>query len=71
MSDRTNTLAVSRTVPAAVRPDDACVLCGYWACRCNRPAFTGAVPPRPRPAARVYPADASADEMLRRVRAGR
>lgn len=23
------------TVPAPVRAEDACVLCGYWRCRCD------------------------------------
>ncbi|MFJ3635897.1 hypothetical protein [Streptomyces sp. NPDC090112] len=75
MSDRTNILAFPRTspapAPAAARPNDVCPLCEYWACRCNQRAFTNATPPRPRPATVAYPADASADEMLRRVRAGR
>ncbi|WP_371592574.1 hypothetical protein [Streptomyces virginiae] len=75
MSDRTNTLARPLTTPApaaaAVLPNDVCPLCEYWACRCNRPAFTVTAPARPRPAAVAYPADPSADEMLRRIRSGR
>ncbi|GHA83235.1 hypothetical protein [Streptomyces chryseus] len=78
MSDRTNILVFPLTAPApapapapaAARPNDVCPLCEYWACRCNRPSF-GPTPARPRPAAVAYPADPSADEALRRIRASR
>ncbi|MFC9954270.1 hypothetical protein ACFVIN_28160 [Streptomyces prasinus] len=52
-------------MPDRISADDACVLCGYWRCRCPEQGLTAAVL-----TAAPTDSDPDMDEALRRVRQG-
>ncbi|GAA3245015.1 hypothetical protein [Streptomyces lavendulae] len=49
----------------SIAADDACVLCGFWTCKCSSRLDLA------RAVTAVAPTDSDLDEALRRARAGR